>query len=187
METEQLWRFCIDTIINSFEGGFQKRTDDPGNWTGGVIGKGILKGTKYGISAAAHPDIEIESLTVEQAEAIYKRDYWDANRCGEMPARFALILFDGSVLQGVGGAAICLQRALGVAQDGTVGRMTLAAVAAADLETPKPETLIRFFRTRAVAEDRIMVNNPGMLAWAATWEDRMFELAWIVFSGQGGL
>lgn len=31
--------------------------NDPGNWTGGEIGKGECKGTNYGISAASYPDL----------------------------------------------------------------------------------------------------------------------------------
>jgi hypothetical protein len=32
---------------------------DPGNWTGGAIGKGELRGTKWGISAQTYPQIDI--------------------------------------------------------------------------------------------------------------------------------
>jgi lysozyme family protein len=34
------------------EGGFQNDPDDSGNWTGGKVGVGELKGTKWGICAA---------------------------------------------------------------------------------------------------------------------------------------
>jgi lysozyme family protein len=32
------------------EGGYSNNPDDPGNWTGGDVGEGQLKGTKYGVS-----------------------------------------------------------------------------------------------------------------------------------------
>ena len=180
MNAEELWAFCQGVVLG-FEGGFQKRPDDPGNWTGGQVGKGELRGTKRGISAAAYPDLEIEALTDEQIVGLYKRDYWDKNRCGEMPPRWALAAFDASVLQGVFGAAFCLQRALGVAQDGKIGAQTIAAVLAADQESPRPVSMIRFLKERAFAEDKIIAANPSMVAWAATWEERMFTLAWHVF------
>ena len=41
------------------EGGFDDDARDRGNWTGGRIGVGELKGTKYGVSAAAFPDLDI--------------------------------------------------------------------------------------------------------------------------------
>lgn len=39
--------------------------NDKGNWTGGRVGVGQLKGTKYGISAAAYLHLGIKSLTLE--------------------------------------------------------------------------------------------------------------------------
>jgi lysozyme family protein len=63
-------------VILKHEGGFQKLTTDKGNWTGGKIGVGELKGTKYGISAAQFPDLDIENLTIENAGAIYQSKYW---------------------------------------------------------------------------------------------------------------
>ena len=40
--------------------------------------------TKYGISSKAHPKVNLDKLTKEEAKQIYKRDYWDANKLGEM-------------------------------------------------------------------------------------------------------
>jgi lysozyme family protein len=59
--------------------------NDPGNWTGGRIGAGELKGSKFGISAAAHPNVDIAALTRAAAGELYRPTYWDPHRCGEMP------------------------------------------------------------------------------------------------------
>ena len=40
--------------------------------------------TKYGISSKAHPKVDLDKLTKEEAKRIYKRDYWDANKLGDM-------------------------------------------------------------------------------------------------------
>ena len=40
--------------------------------------------TKYGISSKAHPKVNLDKLTKEEAKQIYKRDYWDANKLGDM-------------------------------------------------------------------------------------------------------
>ena len=61
---------AIDTVISTHEGGFQKRTDDPGNYRDGV-----LVGTKFGISARTFRAVDIVNLTREQAEQIYY-DHW---------------------------------------------------------------------------------------------------------------
>lgn len=43
--------------------------------------------TKYGISAKGHPNVDLDKLTKEEAKRIYKRDYWDANKLGDMAKR----------------------------------------------------------------------------------------------------
>ena len=55
------------------EGNFTNDKDDRGNWTTGIIGKGQLKGTKYGISAMTYPQLDIKNLTLDQAKQIYKK------------------------------------------------------------------------------------------------------------------
>ena len=40
------------------------------------MGKGIRKGTKFGISAMSYPSLNIKQLTIEQAKDIYYRDFW---------------------------------------------------------------------------------------------------------------
>ena len=116
------------------EGGFSKDPNDPGNWTGGKCGVGELRGTKFGISAAAYPNLDIENLTSDDAKAIYERDYWRACSCDQMPWPLALFVFDGAVNQGQHAAKITLQQALGVPVDGDIGEVTLAAARAADAE-----------------------------------------------------
>ena len=69
------------------EGEYTTASNDPGNWTGGKVGKGKLNGTKYGIAAASFPKLDIKNLTIAQAEAIYRRDYWDAYHLGELKSQ----------------------------------------------------------------------------------------------------
>lgn len=107
------------------EGGF---VDDPAD-RGGA--------TKYGISKRAYPELDIASLTLEQAAAIYRRDYWDALRLGPLfRQELAEEIFDSAVNCGPGNAVRWLQRALNLvggfapgnlAVDGALGPATLAA------------------------------------------------------------
>lgn len=96
---------------------------DPGNWTGGKVGSGILKGTKYGISAAAFPDVDIQGLTQEAASRLYRLHYWTAPKFDQValsaPA-VAARLFDLGVNTGTGTAARMLQRALNTVCAGQV-------------------------------------------------------------------
>ena len=73
-----------------WEGGFSDDPYDPGGQT------------KYGISKAAYPDIDIKSLTKEEATLIYKRDYWNKAGCEKMEKKLAIAVFDAAVNCGVG-------------------------------------------------------------------------------------
>ncbi|MBU6499789.1 MAG: hypothetical protein KGL55_09545 [Rhodospirillales bacterium] len=114
------------------EGGFDKTRSDPGNWSGGAVGMGLLRGTKFGVSAASYPTLDIEALTLAQARAIYLADFWQRVAGDSLPAGVAMLVFDAAVNQGVGAAARLLQLAAGVAADGVIGPATRRAVAAAD-------------------------------------------------------
>ena len=113
------------------EGGFTADPADPGNWTGGAVGAGACRGTKYGISAASFPTLDIAALGIDAARALYRANYWRPVGGDGLPAAVALVCFDAAVNQGVGTAARLLQQAAGVAADGVVGPLTLAAANAA--------------------------------------------------------
>ena len=110
------------------EGGFQKDPNDPGNWTGGHVGIGELVGTKYGISAADHPGVDIANLTTDQATEIYREEYWKALYSQIDDQGVANKLFDEGVNLGVGTAVRILQNVLNIDQDGAFGQETLSAV-----------------------------------------------------------
>lgn len=115
-----------------YEGGFTKNRADPGNWTGGKVGVGVLKGTNMGVSAAAFPTLDIEHLTEAQAMAIYQSKYWDAVRGDDLPAGVDNTTWDYGVNSGPSRSIRDLQRSAGVPADGKLGSLTLAAVAKAD-------------------------------------------------------
>lgn len=128
-----VWEQCYSKTLK-FEGGFQKNYQDKGNWTGGKIGAGELRGTKYGISAASYPNVDIASLTQEQAIEIYRRDYWDALKLSSITSnRIAWKIFDIAVNCGRMTAAKMLQESVGVVADGLIGNITLQAVNNADI------------------------------------------------------
>jgi len=103
---------CLKFVLQ-YEGGFSDDPKDPGNWTGGHPGKGILKGTKYGIAANTFPNLDIRNLTIQQAGDIYKRRYWTPNGCDDLPPALALVVFDSAVNSGSGRAQEWLKRSGG--------------------------------------------------------------------------
>ena len=117
------------------EGGFGADPRDRGNWSSGRIGVGELRGTKYGISAAAYPTLDIKNLTLNHAKDIYLRDYWLPLSLDEVQSEaLADEIFDTGVNMGLSTAVKIAQRALnflgiGVYQeDGIIGPLTLAGI-----------------------------------------------------------
>jgi len=84
--------------------------------------------TRWGISSRAHPHVDIEHLTRDQAEAIYLESYWRPIRGSALPAALALVIFDAAVNMGVGTSVKILQTVLrNVSVDGVAGPETVAA------------------------------------------------------------
>jgi lysozyme family protein len=92
---------CLPFIFRE-EGGFTKDPHDPGNWTGGKVGKGVLKGTNFGIAASSHPSIGIASLTKAEAAKLYRIEYWNPCNCDHLAAGVDLVVIDVAVNSGVG-------------------------------------------------------------------------------------
>lgn len=108
-------------VTIGLEGGYVNDPSDPGGET------------KYGISKRQYPDEDIENMTLVRAKLLYKRDYWDVIKGDELPAKLNHIVFDAAVNQGCDKASgfaaqKMLQKVLGVAQDGVLGRDTMEAV-----------------------------------------------------------
>lgn len=115
------------------EGNFTNDKNDRGNWTTGIVGKGILKGTKFGISAMTYPHLDIKNLTLAQAKQIYKRDWWDGLAAKNINAAIVFQVWDFAINAGMATAKRKLQSAVGVADDGIIGPITIKAINDADL------------------------------------------------------
>lgn len=115
------------------EGGYSTDREDPGNWTGGKVGKGVFKGTKYGIAANTYPNLDIKNLTIDQAKSIYKKDWWDKLGADQLHPAIVYQMWDFAVNAGKSRAVKELQQAVGVPDDGIIGPKTISAVKAKDV------------------------------------------------------
>ncbi|MBP1842024.1 lysozyme family protein [Rhizobium petrolearium] len=95
--------------------------------------------TKYGIThttLAAHRGVssvtadQVKRMTLQEAEAIYRRSYWSQSGGDILPAGLDYASFDFGVNSGPTMGVKKLQKVLGVREDGHVGEKTAAAVAA---------------------------------------------------------
>ena len=98
------------------EGGYVNHPKDPGGET------------RFGITKRSYPHLNIRDLTLDDARAIYRRDFWDRLQCDALPLAARFQVFDAAVNSGPGNAARWLQAAAGVAQDGLIGPATRQAV-----------------------------------------------------------
>lgn len=115
------------------EGGYSTDHNDPGNWTGGKVGVGVKKGTKYGIAANTYPNLDIKNLTLNQAKEIYKKDWWDKLGGNGLHSAITFQLWDFAINAGKKRAIMELQQAVGVTADGVIGPKTISAVNSHDL------------------------------------------------------
>jgi lysozyme family protein len=116
---------AVNWTIDQHEGGLADTKGDHGGLT------------KYGISKAAHPDVDIANLTRDQAIEIYWNEYWQPSRYEEIQdLKLAGKVFDEAVNCGSIQANKLLQRAVQrvggdavhIAVDGWIGPVTLAVV-----------------------------------------------------------
>jgi lysozyme family protein len=150
------------------EGGFQNDPRDKGNWTGGKVGVGQLKGTKFGISAMTYPGEDIENLTLERAKLIYARDFWSKAGIDLSPDGMRFDIFDTAVNSGAKRAVQFIQRALGVADDGVIGSVTALALSQID-----PYRLLARFNGHRLD---FLNDNPELWAtYGRGWAQRIAE------------
>ncbi len=133
----------FDRVIGH-EGGFSDNPNDPGNYTGGKVGVGELKGTKYGIAANTYQTIDIKNLTEKQARAIYYEDWWQALGIDRFSSAMQFQMFDAAFNHGMYNASRIYQRAVGAKDDGIIGRNTLSAAS----KISEDDRLLRFLAFR---------------------------------------
>lgn len=109
--------------VLTYEGGYSNHPDDRGG------------ATRWGISEREFPDLDLSQLTYTQMQQLYREKYWDPLRLDEISVEaIADEVFEQAVNFGIGRAAANVQRALnyfreqGIAVDGVIGSLTLAAI-----------------------------------------------------------
>lgn len=114
-------------LVLKHEGGYVNHPKDPG----GATNKGVTQATynawRRGKGQATQ---DVRLITSAEVAAIYRRQYWDAVRCDDLPPGVDYAAFDYAVNSGPGRAAKDLQRTVGASPDGSIGANTIAAVMA---------------------------------------------------------
>ena len=105
--------------ILKHEGGYVHHPSDPGGATNMGITEAVARKTGYKGT--------MQDLPVDLAKRIYLEEYWKPMRADELPPAVRYAVFDAAVNSGVRQSTLWLQRALGVADDGSLGPKTVAA------------------------------------------------------------
>ena len=108
-------------LLLTHEGGFVHRpvSDDPGGATMYGITEKVARANGY--------TGKMQDLTLDFSKSVYRKLYWDACQCDQMPDAIRYPLFDAAVNSGPGQAVKWLQSAIGVKVDGVIGPMTRQA------------------------------------------------------------
>lgn len=140
------------------EGAYSNHPSDPGGET--MWGVAVARANGY--------QGPMKSMPVDVAKAIYRKQYWDATRSDELPEVVRYAVFDAAVNSGVGQSVRWLQRALGVADDGKIGSVTLGAAKVAN-----PEALLRAVLAQRL---RFMTKLSNWPAFSRGWASRVADL-----------
>jgi lysozyme family protein len=148
------------TKLLGHEGAYSNHSADPGGET--------MFGITIAVARANGYTGPMRQLPQTEAKRIYKALYWDKVQADALPDRVRYAVFDAAVNSGPGQAIRWLQRALGVADDGHIGPITLAYTRQAD-----PEALARKMLAQRL---RFMTNLTAWSSFSRGWARRIADL-----------
>ncbi|GIW22588.1 MAG: hypothetical protein KatS3mg068_2470 [Candidatus Sericytochromatia bacterium] len=143
-----------------WEGGYVNDPKDPGGET------------KFGISKASYPNLDIKNLTINQAKQIYKNNYWDKVQGDKIKSqKIAESIFDFGVNAGVSTSVRLAQQILNVSIDGVLGNQTLNALNSFNEEL----FLLKFTIAKIQRYMQICNNRPTSIKFLFGWIRRTLE------------
>ncbi len=156
-------------FVLSQEGGYSDNAKDPG----GATNLGITLATLSKWRGRKVTRDEVRALSLKQASAIYRRTYWQACKCDQLPPALAFLMFDAAVNQGVSRAIKILQKSIDTTVDGIIGAKTLKAVG-----KRQPRRLVIEFAARRM-------RHYGLLSifsiFGLGWSRRLMEALYLAF------
>jgi lysozyme family protein len=148
------------TKLLGHEGAYSNHSADPGGET--------MFGITIAVARANGYTGPMRQLPQTEAKRIYKALYWDKVQADALPDRVRYAVFDAAVNSGPGQAVRWLQRALGLADDGHIGPVTIAYVKQADHEALTRKMLAQRLR--------FMTNLTTWSSFSRGWARRIADL-----------
>ena len=158
-------------IIKRWEGGYVNHPLDKG----GCTNSGITIGTYRQYYGKKQTCENLKKMTDYQWEIIFKNSYWNRWQADKIKSQaIANLLVDWCWGSGVYGIKYP-QRILGVADDGIVGKKTLAAIN----DYPNQEELFeKLWNRRKYHFEMIAKRNPSQKVFLAGWLNRLNSFKW---------
>lgn len=160
---DQRFEYAINFVL-AHEGGYSND-----------LAEGEIE-SKFGISKKSYPHLNIPALTLTEAKAIYKRDFWDPHPYKDIPnIVLATKIFDMTVNMGFYWAYRLVQRALRamgqkVVEDGILGPRTLMAIMYVDMNS-----LLAALRSECAGYYRTLVAlQPARMRFLKGWLRRAY-------------
>lgn len=173
-------------IVLKHEGGYVNNPSDLGSATNFGISLRFLKDfpTLGDINHDSKVDIQdIKQLTVAQAKKIYKQEWWDKYKYGNIvDETLACSVFDTAVNMGSKRAHILLQRALNktfglrLTEDGILGPATIGVINACS-DDKEQKLLTAYNDEKWAFYQKIIANNPSQKVFEKGWKNRAYSLS----------
>lgn len=167
----------IRHFIETYEGGLSMDTKDTGNWY-----RGVLCGSKFGVTAAALADYrntpnitpkDIAALTIEEAIQVGLGLYYDRpgfDLCPWNPVTASWM--DMGWGAGPGQATKLMQRMIGAGDDGVIGRYTVDAYEDYLVEWGLEQAAKNYAAVRLAFYEQIIKVRPSNAKYRNGWRNR---------------
>lgn len=164
---------CLRVVLG-VEGGYVKKDADRGG------------ATNYGVTQATYDEFRrrhalalrhVSAIDTDEVRQIYRDGYWMPIRGDNLPRGMDLVTFDGAVNHGVRQASKFLQRALGVDDDGVIGKATVEAAVRYDLSGMTLTVVADVLGQRSDFYERLVEKNPSQKVFLVGWHNRLQRIA----------
>lgn len=153
-------------LLKLCEGGWSDRKDDKG----GATMMGVTLSTFRSWYGKDKTKYDLRNITYDQWKQIMKSGYWDKVKADQIANQsVAEIIADWAINSGVKTASKKVQRILGVAADGIIGKVSLSAINSASQEAlHRSIKLAREDHFRAIVK-----SDPGQRVNLNGWMNRL--------------
>jgi lysozyme family protein len=156
------WNKSFMLLLMS-EGGYSAHEADPGGRTNLGVTQAVWENWVGRVSG----EKEMRSLTPEMVKPLYKKKYWDACKCDELPLGIDYLVFEFACNAGVGRSIKSLQTVVGTTPDGTIGPKTLQAM----MVCSKTDLIDKF----SAAKEAFYRSLPTFAVFGKGWLNRIQE------------